>query len=84
MRMNNEPIIVIGAGLAGSEAAWQLAHRGIRMRLYEMRPAAATEAHRTTLAGLERPWSNLAPYLTGMVVEAGYGGGTHLAYGTRK
>ena len=30
--------IVIGAGLAGSEAAWQLANRGIHVDLYEMRP----------------------------------------------
>lgn len=29
---------VVGAGLAGSEAAWQLAKRGIKVRLYEMRP----------------------------------------------
>ncbi|HHZ11342.1 MAG TPA: methylenetetrahydrofolate--tRNA-(uracil(54)-C(5))-methyltransferase (FADH(2)-oxidizing) TrmFO [Acholeplasmataceae bacterium] len=38
---------VIGAGLAGSEAAWQLAKRGIGVRLYEMRPKKYTEAHRT-------------------------------------
>ena len=31
-----EPVIVIGAGLAGSEAAWQLAQRGIPVALYEM------------------------------------------------
>lgn len=38
---------VIGAGLAGSEASWQLAKRGIGVRLYEMRPKKYTEAHRT-------------------------------------
>lgn len=38
-------IIVIGAGLAGSEAAWQIAERGIRVRLYEMRPHKMTPAH---------------------------------------
>ena len=38
---------VIGAGLAGSEAAWQLAQRGIPVRLYEMRPAKKTPAHHT-------------------------------------
>jgi methylenetetrahydrofolate--tRNA-(uracil-5-)-methyltransferase len=38
---------VIGAGLAGSEAAFQLARRGVRVRLYEMRPIRRTEAHRT-------------------------------------
>src|SRR5262245_45387012 len=40
-------VTVIGGGLAGSEAAWQLAQRGILVRLYEMRPLRATEAHRT-------------------------------------
>ena len=38
---------VIGAGLAGSEAAWQLAERGIQVRLYEMRPVKQTPAHHT-------------------------------------
>src|SRR3954454_23293024 len=38
---------VIGAGLAGSEAAWQLAKRGISVHLYEMRPVKQTPAHHT-------------------------------------
>ena len=38
---------VIGAGLAGSEAAWQLAQRGIPVRLYEMRPKKSGPAHHT-------------------------------------
>jgi methylenetetrahydrofolate--tRNA-(uracil-5-)-methyltransferase len=38
---------VVGGGLAGSEAAWALAERGIRVTLYEMRPAVPTPAHRT-------------------------------------
>ncbi len=38
-------LIVIGGGLAGSEAAWQAAQRGIRVRLYEMRPQVETGAH---------------------------------------
>ena len=38
---------VIGAGLAGSEAAWQLAKRGIKVKLYEMRPKKMTPAHKT-------------------------------------
>ena len=38
---------VIGAGLAGSEAAWQLAKRGIPVQLWEMRPFKSTPAHRT-------------------------------------
>ena len=36
---------VIGAGLAGSEAAWQLANRGIEVALYEMKPKKMTPAH---------------------------------------
>lgn len=45
--MNRAPIIVVGGGLAGSEAAWQIAQRGLRVRLYEMRPAKPTLAHQT-------------------------------------
>jgi methylenetetrahydrofolate--tRNA-(uracil-5-)-methyltransferase len=41
---------VIGGGLAGSEAAWQIAGRGVRVVLHEMRPVRTTEAHKT--AGL--------------------------------
>ena len=45
-----EPIVnVVGAGLAGSEAAFQLAARGVRVRLHEMRPQRMTEAHQTGL-----------------------------------
>ena len=36
---------VIGAGLAGSEAAWQLANRGIEVELYEMKPHKMSPAH---------------------------------------
>ncbi len=39
------PITIIGGGLAGSEAAWQLAERGFHVTLYEMRPQRGTEAH---------------------------------------
>jgi len=42
-----EPIHVIGGGLAGSEAAWQIAGRGRRAVLHEMRPVRTTDAHRT-------------------------------------
>jgi len=38
-------LIVIGGGLAGSEAAWQAAERGVPVRLYEMRPVVSTGAH---------------------------------------
>ena len=40
-------IAIIGAGLAGCEAAWQLARKNIEVVLYEMRPSVMTEAHRT-------------------------------------
>src|ERR1700675_2961590 len=46
--MNEIKETVIGAGLAGSEAPWQLARRGIRVRLIEMRPVKMTEAHQTS------------------------------------
>src|SRR3954462_4392133 len=40
-------IKIIGAGLAGSEAAWQCARRGVEVELYEMRPVRNTPAHQT-------------------------------------
>lgn len=42
-----KPVHVIGGGLAGSEAAWQLARRGVPVVLHEMRPARKTDAHLT-------------------------------------
>src|SRR5436309_14216732 len=45
--LSAEPIHIIGAGLAGSEAAWQLANAGVHVVLHEMRPTRMTEAHRT-------------------------------------
>src|SRR5215510_14011209 len=45
MKMN--PIHIIGGGLAGCEAAWQIASRGVRAVLHEMRPLRATAAHKT-------------------------------------
>ncbi len=45
--MTNE-LIVVGGGLAGSEAAWQAAEAGIDVRLYEMRPRRQTPAHETS------------------------------------
>jgi len=45
-----EPIHIIGGGLAGSEAAWQVARAGVPVVLHEMRPVRTTEAHKT--AGL--------------------------------
>ncbi|MBI5417401.1 methylenetetrahydrofolate--tRNA-(uracil(54)-C(5))-methyltransferase (FADH(2)-oxidizing) TrmFO [Candidatus Poribacteria bacterium] len=46
--MNNS-VAIIGGGLAGCEAAWQLAKRGIKVKLYEMRPQNNTPAHTTNL-----------------------------------
>ena len=46
-----ESVIVIGAGLAGSEAAWQLARRGIPVELREMKPQKMTPAHHTEYFG---------------------------------
>ena len=45
--MTKPRISVIGAGLAGSEAAWQIARRGVAVDLYEMRPVKPTPAHQT-------------------------------------
>ncbi|NKB80438.1 MAG: methylenetetrahydrofolate--tRNA-(uracil(54)-C(5))-methyltransferase (FADH(2)-oxidizing) TrmFO [Nitrospirales bacterium] len=42
-----DDIVIIGGGLAGSEAAWQAANRGARVTLYEMRPKRGTAAHKT-------------------------------------
>ena len=42
-----EPVHVIGGGLAGSEAAWQIVRAGVPVVLHEMRPVRATDAHRT-------------------------------------
>ncbi len=45
--MTEITLTIIGAGLAGSEAAWQAAERGVKVRLYEMRGVKPTEAHHT-------------------------------------
>ncbi|PZN96918.1 MAG: FADH(2)-oxidizing methylenetetrahydrofolate--tRNA-(uracil(54)-C(5))-methyltransferase TrmFO, partial [Hyphomicrobiales bacterium] len=42
-----EPIHIIGGGLAGSEAAWQIAQAGVPVILHEMRPVRRTDAHNT-------------------------------------
>lgn len=46
--MTDAPAVVIGGGLAGSEAAWALASRDVPVALHEMRPAVATPAHQTS------------------------------------
>jgi methylenetetrahydrofolate--tRNA-(uracil-5-)-methyltransferase len=63
-------IMVIGGGLAGSEAAWQIAARGLEVRLYEMRPQVPTPAHTTDQLGelvcsnsFKSDLSGTAPYL---------------------
>ena len=45
--MTSPDLIVLGGGLAGCEAAWQAAERGVTVDLYEMRPVVPTPAHRT-------------------------------------
>ena len=66
-----KPVItVIGGGLAGSEAAWQVARQGFDVRLYEMRPVVSTPAHATDQLGelvcsnsLKSDLQGSAPYL---------------------
>ena len=48
-----KPIHVIGGGLAGCEAAWQIARGGVPVVLHEMRPERGTEAHRTARLAAE-------------------------------
>ena len=45
--MSSNKVHIIGGGLAGSEAAWQLAQTGVPVTLYEMRPHRKTDAHVT-------------------------------------
>src|SRR5256885_10155738 len=63
-------ITIVGAGLAGCEAAWQCARRGVKVTLYEMRPVRNTPAHQTSEFGelvcsnsLKSESENTAPWL---------------------
>ena len=47
--MIKKQVAIVGGGLAGSEAAWQLARMGIPTNLYEMRPSKNTPVHKTSL-----------------------------------
>ena len=47
----SKPVHIIGGGLAGSEAAWQIARSGVPVVLHEMRPLRQTEAHKTGSLG---------------------------------
>ena len=47
----NRCLTIIGGGLAGSEAAWQAARRGVRVRLYEMKPRKFSPAHQSPMLG---------------------------------
>ena len=65
-----QPIRIVGAGLAGSEAAWQCARRGISVQLFEMRPVRSTPAHQTAdfaelvcSNSLKSDTENTAPWL---------------------
>lgn len=66
----HKPIRIIGAGLAGSEAAWQCARRGVSVELFEMRPVRSTPAHQTAnfaelvcSNSLKSDTENTAPWL---------------------
>lgn len=66
----DKPVRIIGAGLAGSEAAWQCARRGVAVQLFEMRPVRATPAHQTAnfaelvcSNSLKSDTENTAPWL---------------------
>src|SRR5450432_4426021 len=66
----HKKIRIIGAGLAGSEAAWQCARRGVPVELYEMRPVRTTPAHQTAYFAelvcsnsLKSDSENTAPWL---------------------
>ena len=66
----HKPIRIIGAGLAGSEAAWQCARRGMAVQLFEMRPVRSTPAHQTAnfaelvcSNSLKSDTENTAPWL---------------------
>jgi methylenetetrahydrofolate--tRNA-(uracil-5-)-methyltransferase len=68
--IQTKPIRIIGAGLAGPEAAWQCARRGLAVDLYEMRPERKTPAHETDLFAelvcsnsLKSDGENSAPWL---------------------
>ena len=50
-KTENRCLTIIGGGLAGSEAAWQAARRGVRVRLYEMKPQKFSPAHQSPLLG---------------------------------
>ena len=45
---NSKTLNIIGAGLAGTEAAWQASNLGIEVNLFEMRPKKSTAAHQTS------------------------------------
>ena len=68
--MSRGRITILGGGLAGSEAAWQAARRGVEVDLYEMRPQVSTPAHKTGMLGelvcsnsLKSDRENTAPWL---------------------
>jgi methylenetetrahydrofolate--tRNA-(uracil-5-)-methyltransferase len=50
-KTENRSVTIIGGGLAGSEAAWQAARRGVRVRLYEMKPQKFSPAHQSPFLG---------------------------------
>ena len=71
--MFSPDLIVVGGGLAGCEAAWQLAERGLKVSLVEQKPARMSPAH-TTLAS---PAPTSRPFPQSSSQSAGWGGGVH-------
>lgn len=71
--MGEEPVTIVGGGLAGSEAAWQIAARGVGVTLYEMRPVRSSPAHKTgwlaELVCSNSLKSNVRPAATWLVKE---------------
>src|SRR4051812_3103120 len=70
MRTGMTEVHIIGGGLAGGEAAWQVARSGVRAILYEMRPIRQTQAHKTDRLAelvcsnsLKTETANTAPWL---------------------
>ncbi|MEJ2068556.1 MAG: FAD-dependent oxidoreductase, partial [Deltaproteobacteria bacterium] len=49
--MREGQLLIVGGGLAGGEAAWQAAHRGVPVTLYEMKPKRFSEAHHSPFLG---------------------------------
>ena len=66
--MSEAQVTVVGAGLAGSEAAWQLAQRGIAVRLVEMKPKKMSPVHVSPYFS-ELVWGEMGRFVRGLLME---------------